>query len=195
MSFNNTDYISDRIRVTNSYREAISLRDQVWSLSGKIELGKFLVLRDKVEKKLKEFDRPVFEDAKVAVKFPDREAITIDSREVNIVVGKGQKLSEYVFGRFPDAFDFDIVYSGFEDPLSRMAEKGEADNKLELTSMLPPKSSSVKDGVERIIRLALKLVNFLVSTYMKAFPNIAEELGIIKAKLEELFDKVSMSYY
>lgn len=193
MSFNNTDYISDRIRVTNSYKETISLRDQIWSLSGKIELNKFLVLRDKIEKKLNEFDRPVFDDARVTVKFAGSDPLVIDPREVNIVVGKGQKLSDYVFERFQDAYDFDITYGSFEDPLDQVGSKEKDESKVELSSMFPPRSGSVRDGVQRIIKLALKLVNFLVTTYMKAFPGIAEELKFIKQRLEELFDKVS--YY
>ena len=88
-----------------------------------------------------------------------------------------------------------IVYSGFEVPFERMPGRGGDESKLELNSMFPPKAGSIKEGVERIIKLALKLVNFLVTAYMKSFPSISEELKMIKMKLEELFEKVSSSYY
>ncbi|AKA49502.1 hypothetical protein IX51_10810 [uncultured archaeon] len=195
MSFNSADYISERIRVTNSYKEAVSLRDQVWSISGKIELKQFVDLRDRVEKKIKEFDRPIFEDAKVNVKFPDGRITSVDSREINIVVGKGIGLSEYVFREFPDASDFEVIYAGFEDPLEKILGKDADDSRLELGANRDFKGGMIREAVERIVKLALKLVNFLFSTYSRAFPDIAEDLRIIKDRIEELFEKISTTYF
>ncbi|HKJ97228.1 MAG TPA: hypothetical protein VJ944_05765 [Thermoplasmataceae archaeon] len=195
MSFNSADYISERIRVTNSYKEAVSLRDQVWSISGKIELKQFVDLRDRVEKKIKEFDRPIFEDAKVNVKFPDGRITSVDSREINIVVGKGIGLSEYVFREFPDASDFEVIYAGFEDPLEKILGKDADDSRLELGANRDFKGGMIREAVERIVKLALKLVNFLFSTYSRAFPDIAEDLRIIKDRIEELFEKIFTTYF
>lgn len=194
MSLDSLSNISDRIRVTNSYKEILSIRDRVWSLSGKIELKQFLDLRDRVEKKIGEFEVPIFNDAKVNVRCSDGTRVEIDPRSVTLIVSRGMKLSDYVFGEYPDAVDYEVIYAGFEDPQNRMPGEDFDESRVELSEPAVPKGRTLRESVERIVRLALKLVNFLFSAYSKAFPNIAEDLRLIKMKLEELFEKITTTY-
>lgn len=195
MDMNARDEIAEQIKKAVSFRAIISLREKVWSLSGSIDLNDFLDLRDRVEKKVRDFDNPLFGNLGIAVVYMSGERKIIDSREVELIVGKGKKISEHVFSTFPEAVDFELVTEEFQDPMEKMAGDDELSNKLEINDRGLIKSGILRESIERIVRLAMKLANLLYTTYSKSFPNIAGDLLMIKQKLEELFEKVSTSYY
>lgn len=188
-----SEVLKKKIRESRSFREIVSLRDQVWSLSGKIDLTLFLDLRDRVEQKVKEIESPTFGDVQIEVLTSQDERKTIDQREVGIIVGKGLKLSDYVFREYPDALDFEIRPSSNVGPYDPALE--DPGFKLEVNEPMNFRGGTIKESIIRIIKLALKLITFLICAYSRSFPHLQEDFDLIKVKLEQLFDKVSQAYY
>lgn len=188
------DQIRIMIKNTRSFREVISLRDRVWSLSGKIDLNDFLDLRDKVESKVKEFDNPLFGDLNLKVVLHNGDMKRIDPRELSIIMGKGVKLSEYIFDTYPDALDYRIEPLTYEDPFTKFGN-APSPEKIRIREIPGLKTGLIKEKIERIVRLAMKLAEMLFDNYAKLFPSIAEDLRLIKERIEELFEKISYSYY
>lgn len=186
--------IRDQIKQAKSFREVITLREKVWSLSGKIDLDDFLDIRDRIESKVKDFENPMFGDARVEIVFGDGSRKDIDPRELSIIMGKGGKLSDYIFTTHPEAIDYELHIIGFEE----LGEKRSGENlpsKIELNESLNAKTGALRESILRIVKLAMKLANMLFSTYSKVFPSIADDLKLIKNRIEELFEKIASSYY
>lgn len=186
--------IRDRIKNARSFREVINLRDKVWSLSGNIDLNDFLDLRDRVESKVKEFDNPLFGDMKLEVILHGGKTKSVDPRELNIIMGKGMKLSEYIFSTCPEAVDYIIEPVSYEDPLEKAGED-HVPERVKFNEMQGLKTGVLKEKIERIIKLAMKLADMLFTNYAKVFPSIADDLRMIKERIEQLFEKIASSYY
>lgn len=189
------DEIRERINTTNGFKEVVSLRERVWSLSGVLGMRDFLELRDKVERKMREFDDPIFDELKVVVKCRDGPDQIIESHEVRNVLGKGMKLSAYVFTKCPDVLDFELHYSGFDDREEKINVMAEEFSSTSATTSFETKVDTMKEKIKRILSLALRLIVTLFNTYSKAFPNIAEDLKVIREKIEALIQHVSAPYY
>ncbi len=188
------DEIRDRIGSTISFKEIISLREKVWSLSGSLSMREFLELRDRVERKMREFDDPVFDELTVVVKCRDAPDEKIEQDELREVLGKGRKLSEYVFTKCPEVLDYELHYFGLsesEEKVNIMAQEFGSDT----ASSLESRVGSIKDKVRRILSLALRLIVNLFNTYSKVFPHISEDLKMIREKIELLLESISTAYY
>lgn len=189
------DEIRERIKTTNSFKDVVSLRERVWSLSGVLGMRDFLELRDKVERKMREFDDPIFDELRVIVKCRDGPDKVIESHEVRSALGKGIKLSSYVFTKCPDVLDYELHYSGFEEREEKMNVMAEEFSAASTATSFESKVDNMKEKVKRILSLALRLVVTLFNTYSRAFPQIAEDLKVIRKKLEALIQNVSTPYY
>lgn len=188
-----TEELIERIRSAKGYREIVSIRDTVWGLSGKIALSDFLELRDRVEKKMNDIESPVFEDTSIDIVMADGVRTTLDPRSVAIVMGKGLKISSYVFSEYPGAVDFELKPSGFLEKPDPFAN--DPSYKLELNNTSFPTGKTVREGIVRIVKLALKLITFLFNAYARSFPHLADDLRILKESIEVLFEKVSSPLY
>lgn len=184
--------MKERIESTKSFREMVSLRDQVWALSGKVGFSEFVELRDKVERRLAEFDNPIYDDLTILVKIKNGEIKIIKSPEIADILGKGAKISEHIFSNFPGASDFELHYESDEEVSRQLLDDEEA---VRLSSNLTGDVSAIKERVRRIVSLALRLVINLFNTYARALPHLAEDLKGIREKLELLLENLNSAYY
>ncbi len=186
------DPLRSQVRNARRYKELLSLRDTVWGLSAKVDFSSYVDLRKRVDDRINEFENPQCDEVEIKIIKPESEPSLMDVRECRIAIGKEPSLPKYVFSKYGNAVDIEIMPLGMpsdDDSANRTAF--DPRNARKGSSQFNPKLGILQNRIEKVIKLA----TYMNETYSRVIPKISSDLNDIVVKLEELYKRVSTDEY
>lgn len=181
------DPLRGKIRDSTSYKEILSLREQVWSLSGKVNFSTYVELRKKVDDRIKEFETPNCDEVEIQISKDSGQTLVMDIRECRLVLGKGLTIPKYVIEKYGEDADIRITVPGASAEDAGEHSSFNPSGSSMLKNQFDPRLGILQHRIENVIKLA----NYMNETYSSIIPKISSDLEDIVHKLEFLYKRVS----
>lgn len=174
---------------TNKYNSLVELRKDIRGFYGKLPFSVFVDLRGRIEEKINTFNSPMCDQAKINVIEKDGNTVELPLSECQYAVSSKIRLSEYIFNKYKNADDFEIVaksvlgtYQGSQES----SEEAKEDNNSSGRSSSDPQIDVLQNRVEYLIRL----MDHMSRTYGEAIPKIVNDVKDITERLDDLYRKI-----
>lgn len=181
--------LRDKLSVTNRYRRLVDLRREVQSSRGSMPFSIYAELENRVDEKIRTFDYPMCEQAKVTVLFSNGLAMELEPDECVSAMKTEMRLSSYIFSKYPSAVDFNIE----TDVL--LGTHGRKSPEMEGMKEEPVRSSPLREKMEggslqTKVDLLVTKIDRLEKMYNETIPKITKGIDDLKEKMDFLYKKM-----
>lgn len=185
--------LRQKLSATNRYRRLIDLRRDVQSSRGTMPFSIYAELENRVDEKIRTFDYPMCDRAKISILFSNGLTIELDREECVSAMNADMKLSTYIFNKYPSAIDYNIDMSLLLGNYSK--EIPESPKEQEETATEPvrglPESTPVEGAsLQKRVDLLVSKIDRLERMYNETIPKISEGIEELKIKMDYLYRKM-----
>lgn len=173
---------------TNRYNSLLELRKDIKGFYGKLPFSVFVDLRGRIEEKINTYNSPMCDQATINIIQHDGNSIQLPYSECQYAVSSKIKLSEYIFNKYQNAEDFQIVAKNVLGTYQSVSAESEEEKKEDTVSRSSsdPQIDVLQNRVEYLIRL----MDHMARTYGEAIPKIVNDVKEITARLDDLYMKI-----
>lgn len=183
--------LREKLTATSRYRRLVDLRREVQVSRGTIPFSIYAELESRIDEKIRTFDHPICDEAKITVMFSNGLAIELDPEECQSAMDADMRLSSYIFNKYPSAVDFNIDLDSLLGTYDRM-EKEAMGKEVPTPDPAPPKPdpSPSGDSLNKKVDLLINKIDRLEKVYSETIPRISSGLDELKAKMDFLYKKM-----
>lgn len=180
--------LREKLTATKRYRRLVDLRREVQGSRGSIPFSIYADLENRIDEKIRNFDYPMCEQARVTVMFSNGLAMELDPDECVSAMRSDMRLSSYIFSKYPSAVDFNLED---DDQLGSFSKKLKSDemDREELKNSLrsnPMEQENIQGKVEFLIGK----IDRLEKMYNETIPRISAGIDDLKSKMDYLYKKL-----
>lgn len=179
--------LREKLNSTNRYKRLVDLRREVQGSRGSIPFSLYADLENRIDEKIRNFDYPMCNQAKITIMFSNGLAMELDPDECVSAMKTDMRLSSYIFSKYPSAVDFNIegdLISGTYTKGFRAIDDASNDQRTDRTP-----SIRQEDVQERVNHLMEK-VDKLEKMYNETIPKISKGMEELKLKMDFLYKKL-----
>jgi hypothetical protein len=181
--------LREKLSATNRYRRLVDLRREVQSSRGAMPFSIYAELENRVDEKIRTFDYPRCDQAKITILFSNGLAMELEPDECVSAMKTEMRLSSYIFSKYPSAVDFNIDANGIVGTYGKMSASREEAKKE------PARSSPLHDmndgkSLQTKVDLLVTKIDRLEKMYNETIPKITKGLDDLKEKMDFLYKKM-----
>lgn len=181
--------LREKLSATNRYKRLVELRREVQSSRGSMPFSIYAELENRVDEKIRTFDYPVCNQAKITVLFSNGLSMELEPDECESAMKTDMRLSSYIFSKYPSAVDFNInteeLLGTFRENKREPVEEGSEN----VRSTPLPSRSDPKDLQIKVDLLVMK-IDRLEKMYNETIPKITKGIDELKEKMDFLYKKM-----
>ncbi len=181
--------LREKLSATNRYRRLVDLRREVQSSRGSMPFSIYAELENRVDEKIRTFDYPMCDRAKVTVLFSNGLAMELEPDECVSAMKTEMRLSSYIFSKYPSAVDFNIETDVLMGTRSKQAHETEKRNEEPVRST-PLHDRMDGSGLQTKVDLLVTKIDRLEKMYNETIPKITKGIDDLKEKMDFLYKKM-----
>lgn len=180
--------MKDKLTSTSRYRRLLDLRREVQGSRGSIPFSIYTDLENRIDEKIRNFDFPMCNKAKITIMFSNGLAMELDPDECFSAMKSDMRLSSYIFSKYPSAVDFNLETDSFSGNFAR-SEGDETFERNEIRST-PLHDSLNGENMKLKVDLLINKVDKLEKMYNETIPKISKGIDELKSKMDYLYKKL-----
>ena len=182
--------LRDEISVANRYRQLQDLKLTITGQRRKLPISISTELEARLSEKLRTFDYPICNAAKVKIIFSNGLSKDMDPDECQKAMGRGMKLSDYIFSRYISAKDFEILAS---DTIGTRNLGIYSDSTEEPTTsysnLTPLSDTELRERIDFLVKKVESLEK-LETIYAENIPKMARDVNDMKEKIDKIYKRI-----
>lgn len=181
--------LREKLSATNRYRRLVDLRKEVQSSRGSMPFSIYAELENRVDEKIRTFDYPMCDQAKITVLFSNGLAMELEPDECVSAMKTEMRLSSYIFSKYPSAIDFNIETDGVLGTYGkRRTDRDEAIEEPARSSPLHERNDG--RSLQTKVDLLVTKIDRLEKMYNETIPKITKGIDDLKEKMDFLYKKM-----
>ena len=189
----NHNTLRDSIREISSYKKLVELKREISSLKGKLNFTVFADLQSRIDEKIKTFEFPMCDQAKVRVVYSNGLSKLLEQRECEAAMSMGVKFSDYIFSKYVSAKDFMLESKSVIGTYERKASDGLVRENLLTTEVefAPSSEKTVPENFQKRVDFMIQKMDRLEKMYNENIPKIVEGINDLKNVVDQIYKKVN----
>ncbi len=180
----------EEISSSNRYRKLRDLKITITGQKRKLPLSISTELEARVTEKLRTFDYPICNVAKIKIIFSNGLSKIMEPDECQKAMARGMKLSDYIFSRYVSAKDFEIEASEIIGTRNFGIFSDSAENPVKTDSGLTPLSDSeLRERIDFLVRKVESLER-LETIYAENIPRMARDMNDLREKMDVIYRRL-----
>lgn len=180
--------LRDKLSATNRYRRLVDLRREVQGSRGTLPFSIYAELENRIDEKIRTFDYPMCDQAKITVMFSNGLAMELDPEECMSAMKTDMRLSSYIFSKYPSAVDFNIDSDALVGMFTR--KRSEEHEERREPGYSPLQGSNSSNSIQLKVDLLITKIDRLEKMYNETIPRISKGIDELKAKMDYLYKKM-----